>query len=87
MRVVDSETAPKAAIVAGAFFGLGWLATYLFSGADLTVAYVVDGLNRYVIGVLEAGIVYQTVKWGAALAGVNINGNGPASIGAGDENA
>ena len=73
---VDSETAPKAAIIAAGFFGLGWLATYLFSGADLTVAYVVAGLNQYVIGALEAGLLYEVAKYGFAKAGININGNG-----------
>lgn len=63
MGYVESDNAPKAAIFAGAFLGLGWLATYLFSGADLTVGYIVDGLTRYVIGVLEAGILYQGAKF------------------------
>ena len=69
---VSAETAPKAAIAAAGFFGLGWLATYLFSGADLTVGYVVSGINQYVVGALEAGMLYEAFKFGLGKVGVNL---------------
>lgn len=69
---VNGETAPKAAILAAAFFGLGWLVSYLFSGADLTVEYIVSGLNLYVVGALEAGLVYEGFKFALGKVGIEL---------------
>jgi hypothetical protein len=66
---VTSETAPKAAIAAGGFFGLGYLASALFPDA----AGIIGTVNQAVVAALSVGLFYEGAKVLLAKVGINLS--------------
>lgn len=66
---VTGETAPKAALVSGLFFGLGYLVSTFWPETAETVVII----NRYVVGALSAGLFYEGAKVALAKVGINLS--------------
>ena len=67
LNFVTSEQAPKAALAAGGFFGLGYLASVLFPES----AELIGTVNQAIVGALSAGLFYEGAK--AVLGRVGID--------------
>ena len=65
---VTSKTAPKAAVVSGLFFGLG----YLVSSFWPETAKTIETINTYLVGALSAGLFYEGAKVFLGRFGVNL---------------